>query len=257
MMNDVLLNPVLHHRVVLALFAAAALTALVLVFIAAPYGRHARAGWGPTLPPRLGWVLMELPASVGFLVFYLLGEDRLSPAPLALLALWQLHYLYRTFVFPLRMRHGARRMPLLIPGIAVVFNTANAYASSLQISQFGGYADSWLWDPRFLIGAAVFMVGLVINRRADATLRDLRAPGETGYKVPRGGLYTYVSCPNYLGEILQWLGWALATWSLAGLAFAVYTAANLAPRARTNHAWYRETFPDYPAKRRALIPGLW
>jgi hypothetical protein len=44
-----------------------------------------------------------------------------------------------------------------------------------------------------------------------------------------------VSCPNYLGEILEWIGWAIATWSLAGWVFAIWTMANLAPRAFTNH----------------------
>ena len=63
-----------------------------------------------------------------------------------------------------------------------------------------------------------------------------------------------MSCPNYLGEIVEWCGWALATWSPAGLAFAVYTAANLAPRAVSNHHWYLSHFPDYPRERRALIP---
>ena len=42
----------------------------------------------------------------------------------------------------------------------------------------------------------------------------------------------------------------------AGLAFAVFTAANLGPRARSNHSWYQENFPDYPEGRRALIPGV-
>ena len=41
-----------------------------------------------------------------------------------------------------------------------------------------------------------------------------------------------------------------------GLAFCVFTAANLIPRALSNHRWYRENFPDYPANRRALIPGV-
>ena len=72
----------------------------------------------------------------------------------------------------------------------------------------------------------------------------------------RGGAFELVSCPNYLGEILEWCGWALATWSWPGLAFALYTIANLAPRAVTHHRWYRETFPDYPPKRRALVPYL-
>ena len=52
-------------------------------------------------------------------------------------------------------------------------------------------------------------------------------------------------------------GWALATWSLPGLAFAVWTVANLVPRARANHRWYRGRFPDYPKERRALVPGVW
>ena len=63
-----------------------------------------------------------------------------------------------------------------------------------------------------------------------------------------------MSCPNYLGEIVEWIGWAILTWSLAGASFAVWTAANLAPRALSNHRWYREQFTDYPPARRALIP---
>jgi hypothetical protein len=95
-----------------------------------------------------------------------------------------------------------------------------------------------------------------VNLWADGRLRRLRAPGETGYAIPRGGLFELVSCPNYLGEIVEWIGWAVASASLAGLAFAVYTAANLAPRAIAHHAWYREKFPGYPGSRKALVPFL-
>ena len=65
-----------------------------------------------------------------------------------------------------------------------------------------------------------------------------------------------LSCPNYLGEIVERAGWALATWAPASLAFFVYTAANLIPRARSHHQWYRKRFPEYPASWKALIPGL-
>ena len=95
-----------------------------------------------------------------------------------------------------------------------------------------------------------------INLHADTVLIHLRKPGETGYKIPRGGIYRFVTSPNYLGEIMEWCGWALMTWSLPGLAFAVYSVANLAPRALSNHKWYREKFDDYPTSRRALIPFL-
>ena len=98
--------------------------------------------------------------------------------------------------------------------------------------------------------------GDALDLRADSILRNLRTPGESSYKIPRGGLYERISCPNYLGEILEWLGWALATWSLAGLAFAVYTIANLGPRAISHHRWYQREFDDYPGDRKALIPYL-
>ena len=86
---------------------------------------------------------------------------------------------------------------------------------------------------------------------------DSFSPCASGYGIPRGGLFEYVSGANYFGEILEWTGWAVATWSPAGLAFAVFTVANLAPRARTHHAWYRKQFPDYPRKRKAIIPFIW
>jgi 3-oxo-5-alpha-steroid 4-dehydrogenase 1 len=56
---------------------------------------------------------------------------------------------------------------------------------------------------------------------------------------------------------VEWAGWALASWSVGGLAFALYTFANLAPRAVAHHAWYREQFPDYPKARKALVPFLY
>ncbi len=244
----------LHATLVWATFGAAAITAAVLLLITAPYGRHGRAGWGPQLPARVGWIVMESPAVLLFVAVFACGAHRAELVPLLLLGLWQLHYVQRTFIFPLRMSAAGRPMPVLIVALALAFNGLNAYLNARWISELGRYDARWLADPRLLAGVALFVIGWVINLRADATLRALRAPGERGYKIPRGGLYERISCPNYLGELLEWCGWALATWSLAGLSFAVYTAANLVPRALANHRWYRTTFPDYPPARRALIP---
>jgi len=242
--------------VVLALLALAVPTFAFLLWKTAPYGRHDRAGWGPTVPSRVGWIVMELPAVVGFVAVFAHGRHRAALVPLVLLALWQLHYVHRTFIFPFRMRATGKRMPLAVALTGSLFNAANAYVNARWISHLGDYATSWLADPRFLTGAVVFAAGLAMNLHADTVLLRLRAPGETGYKIPRGGMYRFVTSPNYLGEILEWCGWALLTWSLAGVAFAVYTIANLAPRALSNHAWYRERFPSYPPERRALVPFL-
>lgn len=234
-----------------------AVTFLSLFFIVAPYGRHTRAGWGPTMGQRLGWVVMESPAFFGFLALYLMGAHATEPAPIALAALWLLHYGQRTFVFPARIRATDKRTPVAIVATAFGYNILNAIVCAPSASWYGTKDATWLSDPRFIAGAALFLLGFVGNVVCDEQLRRLRKPGEGSYKIPRGGLYELVSSPNYLCEIVEWSGWALASWSLGGLAFAIYTFANLAPRARSNHAWYRTTFPDYPRERRALVPFVW
>lgn len=247
----------LHTNLAWAVMGCGIAAFLLLQFISAPYGRHGREGWGPTIPARAGWLLMEAPAVILWAAIYFFGEHRFELVPLLFLGIWQIHYVNRTFIYPFRTRGKSHPMPLVVALLAFVFQVANAYLNARQVSHLGSYGTAWLTDPRFVIGVAIFATGLGINQWADGVLRNLRKPGETGYKIPRGGLYERISAPNYFGEILEWVGWAVATWSLAGLSFAVFTLTNLAPRARTNHRWYQETFPDYPKQRRALIPFVW
>jgi protein-S-isoprenylcysteine O-methyltransferase Ste14 len=243
-----------HAFATLTEIVLAAVTLIALLFIAAPYGRHARTGWGPQINNRLGWVLMESPAVIVFGAIYFFGPRRFELVPLCFLAMWWFHYINRTFVFPMRLPANGKRMPVLVAALAIGFNVLNAYVNAGWIGHLGVYDRSWLADPRFIVGVLLFFTGFLINHRADMKLLSLRKPGETGYKIPRGGFYELVSSPNYFGEILEWCGWAIATWSLAGLAFALYTFANLAPRALQHHRWYKERFADYPRRRRALIP---
>ena len=100
----------------------------------------------------------------------------------------------------------------------------------------------------------MFIIGMFINQQSDRILFNLRKPGETGYKIPMGGMYRYISCPNYFGELLEWVGWAVLTWSLPGAVFALWTAANLVPRALSHHRDYQRRFDNYPADRKAIIP---
>ena len=247
----------LHRALVWAVFALAALTMPALLRFKAPYGRHyGGTGWGPAIPNKLGWIVMELPATILFGCVYASGRAAVETVPLVFLAMWQLHYLNRTFIYPLRTRTAGRRMPAIVVVSGFAFNLLNAYVNARFISHFGEYGVEWLADPRFLGGAALFFTGFALNLHSDNILLRLRPPGRDDYSIPNGGAFRYVSCPNYLGEILEWGGWALATWSTAGLAFFVYAVANLGPRALSNHRWYRERFDDYPPDRKALIPGL-
>src|SRR4051812_8610322 len=165
-------------------FVLAVLTFVGLQFVTAPYGRHGRAGWGPTVPARLGWLVMEAPAPVVFALVYLAGPNRAAPVPLVLLALWELHYVQRAFVYPFLMRSGAR-MPLSVMAMAIAFNLLNASINAHWVSAVGEYPVSWLTDPRFVVGALVFLAGLAVNLSADRTLRVLRGNG-AGYQIPRG-----------------------------------------------------------------------
>lgn len=244
----------LFHHLVLGWIAIAVVTFVALLFVAAPYGRFARKGWGPQIPARLSWVLMEAPSPVGMAVLWALGDQGLVPT--VFLVLWEAHYLQRTFIYPFRLKNP-KPVPASITAMAATFNFANAAVNGGWLFFFSDYQPAWLTDPRFIAGVALFAAGYGVNRWSDAILRALRGPGETGYKIPRGGPWNLVSSPNYLGEIVEWCGFALATWSLAGLAFAAWTIANLAPRARSNHRWYREQFADYPPERKALLPYLW
>ena len=229
----------------------------VLFFMTAPYGRHARQGWGPKVGRTFGWVLMESPAVILPFAFFFLGNRTDSTVIIAFLAIWSIHYINRTLVFPFRMRGGTLEMPLMIVMSGFFFNLVNGYLNWRYLTFLGpNYAPGWFADPRFIVGLMLFVIGFGINLNSDSILRRLRKPGEKGYGIPTGGLYRFVSCPNYLGEIIEWAGWAVLTWSAPGLIFAVWTAANLVPRARSHHKWCVETFPDYPRARKAVIPFL-
>lgn len=244
---------------IVAWFILAAIVCAALFFVVAPYGRHAGSRrWGPTIENRIGWMLMEWPAALVFPSCLLFGRDMNPLTALVFVGLWEAHYLHRAYIYPLMLRGENKRMPLSVAGMGFFFNLVDGYLNGRYIFSFsGGYPTSWLYDPRFLAGLALFIAGFVVNRQSDEILRRLRRPGDSGYSIPYGGMFRWVSCPNYLGEIVEWFGWALLTWSLPGLAFAVWTAANLAPRAWAHHRWYRDRFPDYPPGRKVLLPGLW
>jgi len=226
-----------------------------LLWTTAPYGRHHRPGWGPVLPARRAWFLMELPALVvvpAMVLFSTVSEAAVAWIPAFL---WAIHYAYRTLLFPALMRASGRTFPALLAAFAIAFNLLNGYNNGFALVSAGLHGAS-VMTPHFMAGSLIFFCGFAIHVQADHTIRSLRKPGESGYGIPSGGLFRWVTSPHYLGEMVQWLGWAILTWSLAGLAFALFTACNLLPRALSNHRWYLQQFADYPVKRKVLVPYL-
>jgi 3-oxo-5-alpha-steroid 4-dehydrogenase 1 len=253
-MNEMMI----YNGILIAWFVISLIVFIALFFISAPYGRYSRKGWGISLSNRLGWLLMEAPAALLFIFFYFIGDNKSSIVLFVFIIMWEAHYIHRAFIYPAGLPKSSYGMPLSVIAMGFFFNMVNCYINGRYLFTFSsGYSISWLMDPRFIIGIILFVAGFIINRMSDKTLRDLRHNNESGYQIPQGGLYNLVSSPNYLGEILIWSGWAVATWSIPGLAFAFWTIANLAPRAWANHKWYHMQFADYPVQRKALIPKIW
>lgn len=236
--------------------AFAAVPLLVLLrYRDTPYGRHAGGARGPTLDARWGWVVMEILSPTLMVITFATGRRQGDAWAWLFLAMWLAHYANRAVVQPFRWRGTPTPMPWFIAVLGALFNLVNGYTNGRWLFALGpGYSPGWFRDPRFVVGLAMFVVGMAVNVHADEVLRGLRREGEGGYKIPRGGLYRWVSCPNYLGELIEWSGFALCTWSLPAAAFAWWTFANLFPRALAHHRWYRAKFPDYPPERRAVVP---
>jgi len=244
--------------ILLIFFVASLIVFISLFFVKAPYGRYFQKSWGIALSNHLGWMIMESPSAILFAVLFFIGSAPRNIVLILFFLLWEAHYIHRSFIYPFTLRNGRKQMPVAVMAMAILFNLGNAYLNGRYLFSFsGGYPQSWLVDPRFIIGVAIFIAGFVINRWADQKLRSLRKRGDMAYYIPQGGLYRWISCPNYFGEIVEWVGWAIATWSVPGAIFAIWTFANLAPRAFSHHTWYKKEFPDYPKNRKALIPGIW
>ncbi|XP_029558088.1 3-oxo-5-alpha-steroid 4-dehydrogenase 2b [Salmo trutta] len=229
----------------------------------APYGRYLDLGLSSSsssmprmVPARLAWFLQELPSLLVPLMMMTTTANHTesSLGTSLLLGTFCLHYFQRTFVYSVLMR--GRPFPLHVMIEAGVFCSLNGFTQSHYLVHCAHYHPTWTSDTRFLIGSTLFLLGMAINVHSDYLLRNLRQPGEVIYKIPKGGLFQYVSGANYFGEIVEWLGYAIATWSLTTFSFAFCSLCFIGRRAFHHHRYYHEKFHNYPRSRKALIPFI-
>lgn len=258
---------IIHEQLILHAFsfimiAVGAIVFCILLYIPATYGRYSATGrfYSLPVPANLAWLLQEIPAVLVPLSI-IMASHRLLPAneyrfnEFSTLIPFLAHYIYRSLVYAYQVR-GGKPTPLYAFVLAMVFCAVNGFMQARGVVRLTRYDDNVLVTARMAIGALIWLAGLSVNINADRTLRDLRKPGETGYKIPTGGLFEYVSCANFFGEIVEWFGYAVMCFSSVSFAFAFFTAANLVPRALSHHAWYAHKFEDYPPNRKAVIPFI-
>ncbi len=244
----------------IAMSVTALLVFIALQFFEAGYGYLFDRRYGPPIPNKTGWVMMEAPVFIMMCILWASSERMWQAAPLVLFLIFQSHYLQRSFIFPLLMR-GNSKMPLGIVLMGMTFNTLNALMQGgwiFYLAPDDYYAD-WFSRPYIYIGGVIFLAGMAINLHSDHIIRHLRKPGDTRHYIPRGGMFRYVSSANYFGELTEWIGFAIASWSWSGVVFVLWTFANLAPRAASLRRRYEQEFGEEFTclKRKRIIPFIY
>ena len=161
--------------------------------------------------PRLGWLLMELPALLLFL--WAVYDDNMSTAAVVVSLMWVLHYTHRSLIYPLQLtvqknqQSGLRFTVVFWGGL---FCGLNGYLNGLGIREYAPHLETtdWLYSPLFMIGVTVYVVGTIINKHSDYVLTSLRKEIPDGeYGIPNKGLFKYVSSAHFLAN--YWFGLGL------------------------------------------------
>ncbi|KAJ1667310.1 hypothetical protein IW140_001955 [Coemansia sp. RSA 1813] len=284
-----LFNTVLHGFQLISVFVFCA-----LFVVGSPYGSQTSYTGIFAINGRAAWIVMELVSPLALMYSYFvqdpvsvfpgellpIAQQGVSEGSTVLIYLWVVHYLNRAIVYPLR-QPCRKSMHVGIMLCACAFNIVNGYLNGRWLATAGHETAPSVWGWRFVLGVMLFVAGFAGNIHHDNILMRLRSKpngktsgsstfepdatdassknkpkgsGSSKYSVPHGSLFTLVSCPHFLCEIVEWTGFAVASGSPAAWTFVLNVLCNLAPRAYFIHKWYAHTFPTYPRSRKAMVP---
>ena len=228
----------------------AAIVFVILQFVDAGYGILYNPKWGRPISNKKAWFFMEFPIFASMLILWLCSPYRFNPVPLAFFIIFELHYVQRVFIYPFLLK-GNSKMPISIMFMGITFNLFNAmmqgywlFYEAFRVNP-NAYDNTWFCSPQFIIGLSLFVIGYIINIHSDHIIRHLRKDDkDTKHYLPKGGLFNHVTNANYFGELVEWLGFAILTWSMSGFVFFIWTFANLVPRANSTYKRYLTEFGD-------------
>ena len=255
-------NPIrfwVHFGLVILCFLLAIVNFIVQACKPVPYGKFDVGEGGCRVNQRLGYAISNaIPGLILFTLTYFLGGLYFNGTPnIIMFCLFITHYINRAMISPLTNRYARSKIAFWIP-IANALSTSLYHYVNAEFIGSANFCNGYFFDPRFILGIIIMVTGFVINRVADGQLICLRKNNkDSSYSIPKGPLFFLISQPNYLGEMIEWFGWTILTWSLAGLVWFLFICSTQIPRARSNHKWYKREFEDYPKHRKALIPFIY
>ncbi|XP_074287325.1 very-long-chain enoyl-CoA reductase [Silene latifolia] len=148
---------------------------------------------------------------------------------------------------------------------------SNVFRNCAYYWSFGAYIAYYVNHPLYTpvsdlqwkIGFGFGLLCQLSNFYCHILLKNLRSPdGGGGYQIPRGFLFNIVTCANYTTEIYQWMGFNVATQTVAGYVFAVVAASIMTNWALAKHRRLKKLFdgkdgkPKYPRRWVILPPFL-
>ncbi|KAI9023828.1 3-oxo-5-alpha-steroid 4-dehydrogenase-domain-containing protein [Phycomyces nitens] len=216
------------------------------------YSKFAVPSKQAKLPSRIGMLFIYSPALAASIFSFLYAYSKSMNTYIILCtALCSLHYIKRVCEATMLHHYSGTsfiRDVLIISTSYLSFTLAVFYFSTLvpvrnRVSN------------EVLFGVILFFFGEGLNHYHHRILADLRKDGSKEYKIPRKGLFQYLWCPHYLGEIIGFFGVALVSQSFIIVAFQISSTAYLLARSHNTRKWYESRFPNAP-RRACVIPNI-
>ncbi|GMN57213.1 hypothetical protein TIFTF001_026320 [Ficus carica] len=168
------------------------------------------------------------------------GERAIHPVQTYAMYYWCFHYFKRIMETFFVHRFSHATSPL-----------SNVFRNCAYYWTFGAFIAYYVNHPLYTpvsdlqmkIGFGLGIICQIANFYCHILLSNLRGPdGSGGYQIPRGFLFNIVTCANYTTEIYQWLGFNIATQTVAGYVFLVVAALIMSNWALAKHRRLRKLF---------------
>ncbi len=222
------------------------------------YSKFARQQQRYSVPSRLGMFLIYFPAIVIYPAVYYGGGAPESTWHTIAMVLVLAHFAKRCLetLFVHKYSGVMNGWTVLVVGslystLAWLLAEVATHDVTPELVEAEGFEDL------LVVGLAIWTVGQLLNYWHHRLLANLRKPGETGYKLPRGGLFRFVACPHYFAEVIAWVGYALFFHHISGAVLTVFMASYLMGRSHNTVKWYRNKLGEVPPGWRRMIPFIY
>ncbi|CAM1504767.1 Fc.00g023580.m01.CDS01 [Cosmosporella sp. VM-42] len=234
-----------------------------------PQAARLIANFGYTTGPQIAWKTVFIIEYLGPILLHALvyaarpylyknATYDMSPTQWLTFAMVVLHFLKREYETLFVHKFSANTMPW-----------TNIFKNSFFYWAFSGALCAFfIYSPTSLaakadkpvidaLGAVLYLFGETGNALVHQYLSSLRSAGGTERKIPVGYGFGLVTCPNYMFEVLSWVGIIVASRSWTVVVFIAIGAAQMYDWAKGKERAYRKEFGDrYKKKRYVMLPGL-